>query len=67
MFWFSVDFFFLNILLGKDSKNGIAEFCLFLVFRGSSQSTTNGDSEGKNKYGEYQIAFIRVFRSLFQK
>lgn len=38
---------FFKGLLGKDSKNGIVEFCLFLVFRRSSQLATKADTEGK--------------------
>lgn len=38
---------FFKGLLGKDYKNEIVEFCLFLVFRRSSQSATKADTEGK--------------------
>lgn len=56
---------FFKVLLGKDSKNGIAEFCLFLVFR-SSQSATKGDTEAKNKDRNINF-FYWSFLVTFQK
>lgn len=58
---------FFKGLLGKDSKNEIVEFCLFLVFRRSSQSATKADTEGKKIKTDVSITFIGVFWSLFKK
>lgn len=52
---------FFKGLLGKDSKNGIVEFCLFLIFRRSSQLATKADTEGKKIKTGISIAFIGVF------
>lgn len=58
---------FFKGLLGKDSKNEIVEFCLFLVFRRSSQSATKADTEGKKNKDRRINYFYWRFLVTFQK
>lgn len=57
---------FFKVLLGKDSKNRIVEFCVFLVFR-SSQSATKGVTEEKKNKDRNINFFYWSFLVTFQK